>query len=381
MPHPIVDSASRSEVGRRLTELFCGLAVIPSPTGSEGACADHVIALLAEVGLDVVRDGAGAVVGSDADNLHCTIPATAAGEPIFLCAHLDTVPEAFPVEPVIVDGVISNASPSIVGADNKAALAVILDVAQSVIREGRPHSGLELVFTIGEERGLLGSSVFDVSVLTAQSGFVLDHPGAIGGYVRSAPSRAIVRAHVTGRAAHIGIAPEEGRNAIVALVQGLASLPQPPQGVTVNVALVQGGEALNIIPEHASVTIDVRAIHHDEGVRVVEQIEVALTDACARAACALQFDVQRPYVGYVLPEDSSALGLAQAAFQMLGLAAYPLETHGGSDANAFRAAGLDCVNLNHGVLDFHGPDERVAVADLVLMRDVLLLAIEAACRQ
>ena len=155
----------------RLTELFCMLAAIPSPSGSESACGVAVEAELAGLDLAVQRDGSGVSVGGDCDNLYCHIPATRlGGRPLFLCAHLDTVPPTDDLRPVVVDGVIRNATPSIVGADNKASLAVLLDTARTVCAERLPHAGIELLFTVGEEQGLLGSRAFDCSSLRARSG-------------------------------------------------------------------------------------------------------------------------------------------------------------------------------------------------------------------
>ncbi|MDX6551566.1 MAG: tripeptide aminopeptidase, partial [Gaiellales bacterium] len=211
---------------------------------------------LTDLGLEVRPDGAGATVGSDGDNLHCRLAPTAPGEPLFFCAHLDTVPPET-LEPVVLDGMLRNATASIVGADNKAALVVMLDAIRTIVTEDIPHAGLELVLTIGEELGLVGSSAFDCSVLHAQSGYVFDHPGPIGGYVTAAPTRFVVRARMHGRSAHAAIAPESGINAIVPLARAIASFPGASPAVAVNVALVAGGSAMNVVPDRSEVTVDV----------------------------------------------------------------------------------------------------------------------------
>ena len=372
--------ADRSSLDR-LVDLFCRLAVIPSPSGHEGACAEAVLGELADLGLHAQRDGAGATAGSDGDNLYCRIPANTTGQPLFFCAHLDTVPPTGPLRPVVTGGVIRNASPSIVGADNKAAVAVMLDAIRVLVMERVPHAGVELVFTIGEEQGLVGSTAFASSQLHAERGFVFDHPGAIGGYVAAAPSRFVVRARMRGRAAHSAIAPQDGVNAIVPLARAIASFPEPSEAVNVNVALVAGGSAMNVVPDGSEVAVDVRAIEHGDGEAVAAEIEQALRVEATRAGCHVEIEIDRPYSAYRLPPDSGALQLALAAFARLGLESAPWETRGGSDANVFCKRGLDCVNLTHGVVGFHAPDERVAVSDLELMRAVMLAIIaEAAGR-
>ena len=362
----------------RLVSLFRRLAVIPSPTGDEGPCVEAVSELLEAIGLRPTRDGAGAKVGSTGDNLYCHIPPTASGMPLFFCAHLDTVPPTARLDPVVVDGVIRNAAPSIVGADNKAAVAVMLDAAATIIRERVAHAGVELVFTIGEEHGLVGSTAFDSSVLRAHSGFVFDHPGAVGGYVAAAPSRFVVKATMHGRAAHSAIAPQDGVNAIVPMARAIASLPEPLRHINVNVALMHGGSAMNVIPESSEVTVDVRSTEHDDALAAAERIAETLRTSAAEGGCRVDIEISHPYSAYRVPADSPALALATAAFAKLGLKCTPVETRGGSDANVFCKRGLDCVNLTHAVAGFHAPDERVAVADLELMRTVALEIVAAA---
>jgi tripeptide aminopeptidase len=365
-------SATDTSPAIRLSELLCLLAAIPSPTGSEAACGAAVEAELAGLGLEVQRDGIGPSVGGDCDNLYCAIPATRPGLPLFFCAHLDTVPPTDPLRPVVVDGIVRNSTPSIIGADNKAAVAVLLDLARAVCVEGVPHAGIELLFTVGEEQGLLGSRAFDPTRLQARVGFVFDHPGAIGGYVSAAPSRFVVRATFRGRASHSGISPEQGVNAIVALARAVAALPKTSPAVSVNVARFEGGASLNVVPDRAELGVDVRSLSDEDARATVDEIERALRSFSHDAGCTVEIDIDNPYLAYRLPTDSVALALAQAACSRLALEVSALETRGGSDANAFRVMGLDCVNLAHAVVDFHGPEERVAVADLVLMEELVL---------
>ena len=363
----------------RLVEVFCALAAIPSPSGSERVCGEAVTAELAELGLEVLGDDSGAELGSDGGNLYCRLPASMPGVPLFLCAHLDTVPPSSPLKPVVVGGILRNATPSIVGADNKAAIAVLLETVRTILEERRPHAGIELIFTIGEEQGLRGVRAFDSARLQAQTGFVLDHPGAIGAFVAAAPSRFIVRATMRGRAAHAGIAPEEGVNAVVALASAIAAFPSREADVSVNVGQMNGGSAVNVVPDLAQAGIEVRSISHESGERVVAKLKRTLEDWAIRTGCTLELEVETAYRGYRVPDDSSALRLASTAFARVGRPTVALETRGGSDANILRARGLDCLNLAHAVVDFHGPDEHVAVADLVLMTQVMLEIVSAAC--
>ena len=144
-----------------VVSLFTELAAVPSPPGDERAVADRVGAYMSDLGLDVSEDAAGAQIGSNAGNLYARVEATDGGTPLFLCAHLDTVPPEAGIEPVVEDGVVRNAAGTILGADNKAAVAVMLEATRRILSENRPHGGLELLFTPMEEVGLYGAAAFD----------------------------------------------------------------------------------------------------------------------------------------------------------------------------------------------------------------------------
>ena len=170
--------------------LFLELAAVPSPPGDERAVADLVTRYLVDLGLEVHEDGAGAAIDASAGNLLCRVPAegNGGGVPIFLCAHLDTVPPAGPIEPLVDEGVVRNGAGTILGADNKAAVAVMLEAARVLLGERRPHAGVELLFTPKEEVGLLGASAFDHTRLEARVGYVYDQAAPIGEVVLGAPA-------------------------------------------------------------------------------------------------------------------------------------------------------------------------------------------------
>ena len=203
--------------------LFTELAAIPSPPGSERDVADRVRAYLEALGLEVSEDDAGAEIDANAGNLLCRLEPTSTngGIPIFLCAHLDTVQPTGTLEPVVEDGVVRNAGGTILGADNKAAVAAMLEAARLILSENRPHAGIELLFTPKEEVGLKGAKAFDAGRLHAEVGFVYDHAAPIGEVMLGAPHARVIEVTMRGKAAHAGIAPEEGRSAIVAAARAI----------------------------------------------------------------------------------------------------------------------------------------------------------------
>src|SRR5881398_1372302 len=248
-----------------VVDLFTELAALPSPPGEERAVADAVGRYLRDLGLTVVEDDAGGRVGSTIGNLLCRIePTGEGGTPIFLCAHLDTVPPEGPIEPVIEDGVVRNSGGTILGADNKSAVAAMLEGTRRVLAENRAHGGIELLFTPKEEVGLLGAAAFDHHRLHARVGYVYDQAAPIGDVILGAPYSHALEVRFHGRAAHSGMYPEEGRSAIAAAARAISDLRlgRLDDETTANVGLIEGGTARNVVPEHCRFAAEARS--HDE---------------------------------------------------------------------------------------------------------------------
>ena len=311
------------------------LAAIPSPTGSEAACGAAVTAQLEALGLTVEADGAGSRVDGDCDNLYCRIPATVPGEPLFLCAHLDTVPPTRPLEPVVVDGIVRNSTPSIIGADNKAAVAVVLHVARTLDRESC-HMPASSSSSPSEKNKVFAAPAPSTSSSSAR------RPGSCS--ITPARSAATWRLRHTLHRLHDtawpGLPyrhlPGAGNRCDNDPGARRSPVPEGTPTVSINVAQIAGGTALNVIPGSAELALDVRSLEHREGLIVIEWIEQALRQVAEEAGCTLEIQVDNPYLAYRVPADSGAVALAQAACGSLGLAFRPIHTRGGSDANVFR---------------------------------------------
>ena len=367
-----------------LLDFFLELVAIPSPSGDERRVADGVGAYLTELGLEWDEDGSGADVGSNSGNIYCRLPGAedngAEGVPIFLCAHLDTVPPATSIEPVVDDGVVRNANDTILGADNKAAVVVMLEATRRILEERRPHAGIELLFTTKEEVGLVGAAAFDASRLEARLGYVYDHAGPIGEIVLGAPFGRALELRFHGRAAHAGIAPEEGRSAIAAAARAIADLRLgrlDPQ-TSANVGVISGGVARNIVPEWCSVTAEARS--HDEAtiVSLVQEMLETCSFAASVSDCTMEAEVREQYRGYRFRANDPVIQLAATALRNMGATPVTMLCGGGADANVFNAAGIPCAVLANGMAAIHSSDEHISVADLETMVDVTLELVEAA---
>jgi tripeptide aminopeptidase len=364
-----------------LLDLFLELCAIPSPPGEERAVADRVQAYLDDLGLQWDEDDTGPGVGSTMGNVLCRLPGRQeGGTPILLCAHLDTVPPAGAIEPVVEDGLVRNAAGTILGADDKSAVAAMLEAARRILAEGRAHAGVELLFTPKEEVGLIGAYAFDRTRLEAQAGFVYDQAAPIGEIVLAAPSQKTIRARFHGRAAHAGMYPEEGRSAIFAAARAIADLRlgRVDEESSANVGLISGGTARNIIPEWCSFEAEARSRDPAKLAGLVQEMLDAVAFAASLSECTAETEVSETYNGYRFAREEAVVRLAADALRRAGFEPSYGASGGGADANVFNERGLPCVNLANGMAEIHTADEHIAVDDLEAMVQVTLGLVDAA---
>jgi tripeptide aminopeptidase len=372
--------ASRAEKDRLLTdfERYCS---IESVSGNERAMANAVAADLRAIGLEVAEDDTGPETGSNAGNLLARIDGPPDARTVLLCAHLDTVPLDAPVAVALrgeEDRWFENQNEAILGADNKAAVAVIVEVARR-LAQGPAAVGIELLFTTGEEQALKGAKAFDRSALTADFGFVFDHATPIGEVIVAAPTYYRIDAGFHGQAAHAGIRPEDGHNAIAAAAAGIAALDlgRIDRDTTANVGVIGGGTAGNVVAERCDVMLETRSIDHERAHASATAIVDALTAAAADRECDVAIDVEEQFRGYKLARTAPPVVAATAALEANGFEPRFIQTGGGSDANVFNTSGLTVLNLANGTENAHQPDERVSVAALEQMLDVALALVDA----
>jgi tripeptide aminopeptidase len=372
----------RPEWGSDALACFLELAALPSPPGEERAVADRVLDYLGALGLEADEDDAGVTVGSSIGNIYARLDASdGPGEPLFFCAHLDTVLPEGPIEPEVgEDEVVRNAAGTILGADDKSAVAAMLEAAARLVEDGRPHAGVELLFTPKEEVGLLGAAAFDQTRFAARVGYVYDHAGPIGEIILGAPFQQKLDVRFHGRAAHAGMYPEEGRSAIAAAARAIADLRlgRLDDVTTASVGRIQGGTARNVIPEWCTFAAEARS--HDERklADLVREMVDAVTFAASLEECEVEAQVSGLSRGYRFRRDDVPVQIAAAALERVGREPSYILSGGGADANVFNERGLQCLNLANGMTDIHTPDERIAVADLHEMVEVTLALVDAA---
>jgi tripeptide aminopeptidase len=357
------------------------LCEIESPSGDERAIADAVTEELRALGLDVEEDDTADETGAGAGNLLARIPGPDGAPTILLCAHIDTVPLAAPVQVQRADGILTNRNEAILGADNKAAVATVLGAARRLVNDGA-KVGVELLFTTSEERALRGAKAFDRGRLSADYGFVFDHASPIGELIVASPTYYRLQASFRGQAAHAGIRPEAGANAIAAAAAAIARMRtgRIDDETTANVGRIEGGTAANVVAERCDIELEARSLDDARAGEVVSE----LVDACAEAAsdghCDLDTSVERLFRGYRLTRTEPAVEIAAAALEACGVEPVYITTGGGSDANALITAGLPVVNVANGTERNHQPDESVTEDALEAMLDVTLAIVAQAAR-
>jgi tripeptide aminopeptidase len=364
-----------------MLDRFARLCEIASPTGSERAVADRVLAELRELGVDAEEDGAAGPARAGAGNLVARIPGESDAWVMF-AAHLDTVPHDGPIEVVLDQGVFRSRGDTILGADNKAAVTILVELAARYATV-KPPIGLELVFTVAEEDGLRGAKELDLSSLGSSFGFVLDHATPVGEVITAAPTYERLTAEFEGTEAHSGIRPEDGRNAIRAAAVAIARMEigRLDDETTANVGVIDGGTASNVVAGRCRVDGEARSLDDERASKTIGAMVDACTWAASEHECDVDVEVKEMFRGYRLPSRAQSVTIARTALERRGVEAREVATGGGSDANAFNAAGFETVLLANGTEANHTPDESVAAERIVQMLGICEAIVqEAAAR-
>lgn len=362
-----------------LRDLFVRLASIASPTGAEREMADAVKDYVCSLGLDVLEDDTAAVTGCECGNLIVRVPGRGHGAPVMLCAHLDTVPVASAPRVVVADGVVRSDGTTVLGADDKAAVAALLLLARDLAVEA-PAGDVDFVFTAGEEQGLLGANALDLAAFEGRMAFVFDSEGAPGTVIIDAPTQKSVTAEFRGVPAHAGIEPERGRSAIVAAARAVAAmhLGRIDEETTANIGVVEGGSAVNVIPERCLLRGEARSRDLMKVAAQAEHMVRMITTEASACGIDVEVDVREAFRGYAHAADAPILRVVAAAAAAAGLEYRGVPGGGGSDGNVFNAHGLPAVTLGVGFEDVHSTRESISLERLAQLSALAAAVVRAA---
>lgn len=341
----------------RVLYAFLELVQTDHRSGEEQTLAQRIVTRLRTLSLKANIDKAGNVIAF--------LPGQ--GEPLLLNAHLDSVDPCSGVVPVVENGIIRSDGRTVLGADDISGVVAILEALQVVTENKLPHRPVEVVLTVEEETGLNGSKNLNYGELRARMGVALDASGPFGAIIIAAPSHNMLTAVVQGKAAHAGVAPEKGINAIRVTAEAIAKMPlgRIDEETTSNIGIIRGGTATNIVPDRVEIEGEVRS--RDE--RKLRQNTLLITEALEQTAkqhgTEAKVRVERAYNGFTLTEEDEVIRLAQKAIEAIGVTPRLEASGGGSDINIFNAHGISCTNLSTGMMHAHTTEEWIAVSDLV----------------
>jgi tripeptide aminopeptidase len=358
----------------RVLATFLDLVRIDSPTGRERAVAEYAAAALAEAGCEVRFDETQGVTGADTGNLLARRAGTAPGPVIALSAHMDCVQPCEGVEPVVEDGVVRPAGATVLGGDDKVGVAAIIEAVRRLDESGGPHPEIRVVLTVSEENGLRGAKALAHDDCVADLCLVLDADGPVGGIVTAAPTHHTFKAVFSGRAAHAGVEPEKGVSAIrmaASAIDGM-TLGRLDPATTANIGTVVGGSATNVVAPRCDMTGECRSLDRARAEDVRDSMDRAMRQAAVAHGGSVEIDWTCEYEGFALDRDAPALGLVRAALTDIGVTPREFTTGGGSDGNVFAAQGAPAIVLSSGMSHVHSTAERVEVAELERLADLLV---------
>ncbi|MFA5104864.1 MAG: M20/M25/M40 family metallo-hydrolase [Candidatus Margulisiibacteriota bacterium] len=363
---------------KRLVSVFLSLVKVKSVPKQEKAVADVVRKMLSKIGIRSFFDKAGQYIGGNCGNLYAKVKATDKTLPsIFLNAHIDTVIHKGNVRPVVRSGTIYSDGTTILGADCKAGVAAILE-AVKIIREKRlPHGGIKICFTVAEEIGLEGAKEVVAKDIKADFGLVIDG-GCVEQIFNRAPSQLSLEAKITGKAAHAGVHPEKGINAIKVASQAIVKMKigRIDKETTANIGIINGGTATNIVPEEVVIKGEARSHSRRKLKKQINSMTKALAKACGKSRASLRLKVEPVYDSFFIKESSPIVKAALSAVKKIGLKPELKMTGGGSDANIFNKMGVPCLILGVGGHNVHTSKEYVEIKDIVSGTQLILAIIE-----
>jgi tripeptide aminopeptidase len=343
----------------RIVRTFLDLVAIDSPSGDEDAIAIELETRLRALGLDVAQDAHGNVLGRlDGE-----------GEPLILSAHMDTVEPGRGITPVW-DGadIIRSDGTTILGADNKAGCAVILEVVASTLEAGPPHRPVEVAISRGEEVGLVGASNMDYSRLSGKVAIVIDSGGPPSSVQGAAPYSYGYRVEVHGRAAHAGLEPEKGIPAITIAAEAVLGLPQGRIDfeTTGNVGTIHGGLVTNAVPDYCEIRGEMRSMEFEKVDSLVAQSQDHLEEVRRRHPDArIEAAFKMGYAGYKLDDSDPAARLLFGVLRGMGMPPDPHPVGGGTDGNVFRGQGIASVVIGRGGYNQHTKDEYLVIPEML----------------
>ncbi len=352
----------------RLAGYFKTLCEIDSPGLLEKPVAEYLQCFFSKFpGIVVEVDDSALRTGANTGNLIVTIPGRDEGATgLFFNCHMDVIPPCIGVQVDYTDGVFRSKGDTVLGGDDKAGIAILMELTHLLFEGQTPLPLVQFIFTVGEEIGLLGAEHLDRELIQVGYGYALDSTGIDNGII-GAPAAVYVDAVITGRAAHAGLNPEDGVSAIVLCGEITSQLPlgRVDSETTANIGLVEGGAATNIIPETVRVRGEIRSHCSRKLAQTIEVFRRTFEDLSAKYGGRAEVDFPPQYPAMLVDESAPVVQRLKRSAGALGRSIDLIVAGGGSDANIFNFKGLPTVILGTGMTDVHSNNENIALSDIV----------------
>ena len=351
----------------RLIDLFMDLVQIDCATRNERLVADRLKVELEKLGLSVEEDNAGEKIGGNTGNLIAVLPGNVDAPSLLLCAHMDRVTPGMGIKPVVENGVIKSAGETILAADDLAGVAAILEALTVVKEEGLKHGEIKILFTVAEEGGLHGAKNVNPEKIKADFAVCYDSGGDVGTIVTTAPAQYRYEAVVNGKAAHAGMNPSAGINAIKVASCAIAEmkLGNIDEETTANIGLIKGGLATNIVPDRAEFLGEARSRNHEKLEAQIAHMREVMEQVAAKFGAQAEITTTLMYPSFSFSPEDPAIQFAEKAAQSIGIETKLVPSGGGSDANILNGYGIPTVNVGIGMEKAHTTDECISVDNLL----------------
>jgi tripeptide aminopeptidase len=356
----------------RLIRNFLALGLIDGMHGNEAEIAGELISRLRALGLEVTMDGAGATFGGNAGNVRARLRGAGGVPALFFCAHMDTIQPTKNLKHVFRDGVIASDGTTILGGDNRAGLAVVLEILHAIEEHKVRHGSIEVLFTVAEEAGMHGAKFVQPTEFEAQFGFVFDSQADPGNYIVEAPGAVSFKAVIHGRSAHAAVSPEKGVHAISIASKAIASMKMGRWGHTgmLNIGTIHGGTAINVVPDQVEVLGETRSASESDLRTQMGHLRSSFEDAASAGGGSVDLEFVEKYGGYQLAENDPVILAVRGGMASAGFEPTPLKYAGGSDANILNKKGFSALNLGVGFKNAHSFQECISIRNLVSAAEI-----------
>jgi tripeptide aminopeptidase len=365
----------------RLVQSFIDYVSIDSESSNEKQFGEYILKHLQSLGFETQMDGKGQEFGSNYGNIIARLPGNKNSEPILFSCHLDTVSPGKNIKPVIKEGTIYSDGKTILGADDKAGIAAMIEAIRVIREENIAHGDIELVFSFMEEKGLNGAKSLDYSLVKSKVVYTLDE-GAVGRIVVQGPAQDKIDVRVLGKAAHAGVSPEEGISAILVAAKALSQMKllRVDEDTTANFGSIHGGGETNIVPSEVVLKGEARSLVNEKLSAQTKHMIDCFERAAADFGAHVEIEHERMYPAFKVAADDEIVIKAQNALRTIGLASVVAKTGGGSDTNIYNSKGLKAVTLGSGEMKPHTLEECVRIVDLVDLSRLVIALIQEYAR-